>query len=74
MNTPDLQTPSRSDSYEKTLNGIDLCNTQSNLHEVESLKQDQNFYKIQKSHSKFSSSGLWRKKRDIAPSKTLLQS
>jgi hypothetical protein len=73
MNTPNLQTPSRSDNQEKTLNGIDLCNTQSNLSEVESHKQDQNFYKIQKSHSQFSSSGLWRKKRDIAPSKTQLQ-
>ena len=73
MNAQNPQFPSRSDTHENTLNGIDLRIKQENSFDSEMHRQDQSFLKTQKSHAKFSSPGLWRKKRDIALSKTHFQ-
>ena len=73
MNAPNPPNAPGSDIFEKNMNGIDLRTKQDHLFNVEIPKQDQSFHTTQKPRGKFSSSGLWRKKRDISSSKMHFQ-
>lgn len=60
----------KSDAYEKALDGIDLCLKQTIS--LEEIPHDlyQKLQQGQKQNSKFATTGLWRKKRDIRLVKT----
>jgi hypothetical protein len=63
MNSSDQYLSPKPDAREKTLGGIDLHLEQSNSLSESSAGRYQN---LQKPHSKFAATGLWRKKRDVA--------
>jgi hypothetical protein len=74
MDNKDPRTPHRPDIHVNALNGIDLRIHQNNLFVGEGHMHHLNFRQIQKTQSKFPSSGLWRKKRDIGSSNPYPQS
>lgn len=60
----------KSDAYEKALDGIDLSMKQNSSLVENTNELYEQFQQDQKSKSKFVSTGLWRKKRDIGLNKT----